>query len=49
MQKDERKAWTTPTLREFGSFAALTQQDKKFGSSDGFTLMGVSITNNGVS
>jgi hypothetical protein len=36
-----------PTLTELGSVHGLTQvQDKKFGESDGFTLMGVAITNN---
>jgi hypothetical protein len=35
-----------PTLLEFGTVHALTQTtDKTWGSSDGFTFMGVAITN----
>lgn len=40
-------AYQAPALTELGSVHSLTQaQDKKFGESDGFTLMGIAITNN---
>ncbi len=34
-----------PTLRVLGQLHALTLQDKMFGESDGFTMLGVPITN----
>ena len=40
-------AYEPPTVVEVGSVHALTQDvDKKYGTSDGFTFMGVAITNN---
>jgi hypothetical protein len=40
-------AYEAPALTELGTVHGLTQvQDKKFGESDGFTLMGIAITNN---
>ena len=42
-----RIAYEAPRVIELGSVHGLTQtQDKKFGESDGFTFMGVAITNN---
>jgi hypothetical protein len=39
-------AYEAPSLTMLGSVARLTlDQDKKYGESDGFTFMGVSITN----
>ena len=38
--------YTPPALTVLGSLHALTMQDKKYGYSDGFTFMGVDITNN---
>ncbi len=40
-----KPAYTPPALTVLGSLHALTMQDKKYGSSDGFTFMGVDITN----
>jgi hypothetical protein len=38
--------YEAPRVTELGSVHGLTQvQDKKFGESDGFTFMGVAITN----
>jgi hypothetical protein len=37
--------YEAPVLRVLGSLHSLTQQDKMYGSSDGFTFMGTSITN----
>jgi hypothetical protein len=43
---DLRQPYEAPTLKVVGSVSELTlQQDKKFGASDGFTFMGISITN----
>ena len=43
----EKPAYVAPALTVLGSLHALTMmQDKKFGYSDGFTFMGVDITNN---
>jgi hypothetical protein len=40
-------SYEAPAITELGSVHGLTQtQDKKFGESDGFTLMGIAITNN---
>jgi len=40
------KGYEAPALTVLGSVHALTQQqDKKFGTSDGFTFMGIAITN----
>ena len=41
-----RPQYEAPALKVVGSVGALTLQDKKFGPTDGFTLMGVAITNN---
>jgi hypothetical protein len=38
--------YQAPVLRVLGSLHAMTlEQDKMFGSSDGFTFMGAAITN----
>jgi hypothetical protein len=37
--------YQAPVLRVLGSLHSLTQQDKMYGQSDGFTFMGNSITN----
>jgi hypothetical protein len=42
----DKPAYEAPVLTVVGSLHALTMQDKRFGSSDGFTLLGASITNN---
>jgi hypothetical protein len=42
----DKPGYTAPALTVLGSLHALTMQDKKFGHSDGFTLLGVAITNN---
>lgn len=39
-------SYEAPALKVIGSIRELTLQDKKFGPTDGFTLMGVAITNN---
>jgi hypothetical protein len=39
------KPYEAPALRIVGSVHALTLQDKTYGPTDGFTLMGVAITN----
>lgn len=39
-------SYEAPALKVLGSLRELTLQDKKVGPTDGFTLMGVSITNN---
>jgi hypothetical protein len=39
-------SYEAPALKVIGSLRELTLQDKKFGPTDGFTLMGVAITNN---
>jgi hypothetical protein len=38
--------YESPLLISLGAVHDLTQQDKKYGASDGMTFMGVSITNN---
>ena len=40
-----KSEYEAPVLRVLGSLHSLTQQDKMYGSSDGFTFMGTSITN----
>lgn len=45
MAQQERKTWSTPEARRFGSFAELTQQNKGIGSGDGLTFMGIPIRN----
>ena len=43
---DLRGPYEAPTLKVVGSVSELTlQQNKKYGASDGFTFMGISITN----
>jgi hypothetical protein len=42
---DASEAYESPALEELGTVQELTQQDKKFGQSDGFTFLGISITN----
>lgn len=37
--------YQAPVLRVVGSLHSLTQQDKMYGQSDGFTFMGIDITN----
>jgi len=39
------RPYERPELKDLGSLQALTQQDKQFGQSDGFTLNGIPITN----
>jgi hypothetical protein len=39
-------SYERPALEVLGSVHCLTQQDKKYGASDGYTFMGVNITNN---
>lgn len=44
MEKVDRKVWRTPRASRYGSFAeATTGCDKKLGSSDGFTFLGLDI------
>jgi hypothetical protein len=46
MERLRKKAWQEPKLVVHGDVGRITQeQDKKFGASDGFTFMGISITN----
>jgi hypothetical protein len=46
MDQLRKKVWQEPKLIVHGDVAQITQQqDKKYGSSDGFTFMGNSITN----
>jgi hypothetical protein len=41
-----RQTYEAPALKVVGKVGELTlTQDKKYGSSDGFTLMGIAITN----
>jgi hypothetical protein len=40
-----KSEYQAPVLRVLGSLHSLTQQNKMYGSSDGFTFMGTSITN----
>lgn len=41
------KSYEAPAVRVIGSVAELTlTKDKKFGRSDGFTFLGIPITNN---
>ncbi len=43
---DQRQSYEAPVLRVVGSVHELTLQiDKKYGPSDGYTLMGIGITN----
>jgi hypothetical protein len=49
METADRKAaeYVAPSLTVLGTLHGLTEdQDKKYGSTDGFTLLGVPITNN---
>lgn len=39
-------AYEPPAVRVLGAVHLITRQDKKFGSSDGYTFLGSSITNN---
>ena len=41
----DKPAYAPPALTVLGSLHALTMQDKKYGHSDGFTFMGVDISN----
>ena len=42
----EKRQYTTPTLTAHGTLEEVTkQQNKGYGSSDGYLFMGVSITN----
>ena len=47
MQKStEKRQYTTPTLTVHGTLEEVTkQQNKGYGSSDGFLFMGIPITN----
>jgi hypothetical protein len=42
---DGRESYEAPALKVVGKVSELTLVDKKFGPTDGYTLMGVSITN----
>jgi hypothetical protein len=44
-QTGGNKLYTAPRLTVYGTLEELTMQDKTWGSSDGFTFQGVSITN----
>ena len=44
-EKTVKVDYESPALRVLGPLHALTLQDKMYGKSDGFTFMGVSITN----
>jgi hypothetical protein len=45
-----KKIYTTPRLTLHGTLEEVTKQiDKKLGATDGFTFMGVPISNNNVS
>ena len=37
--------YQAPVLRVLGSLHSMTLQDKQYGATDGFTFMGVAITN----
>jgi hypothetical protein len=37
--------YQAPVLQVLGSLHSMTLQDKQYGSSDGFTFMGATITN----
>jgi hypothetical protein len=39
-------AYEAPALKVLGTVHSLTQTDKKYGTSDGYTFLGVDITNN---
>jgi hypothetical protein len=41
-----KRTYESPELRVLGTVQELTQQDKMLGSADGFTLLGIPITNN---
>ena len=45
MDQTPKQGYEAPALTVLGSVHALTQADKKYGVSDGFTFMGNSITN----
>ena len=40
------KQYEAPKLKVVGLVAELTEQDKKFGDSEGFTFLTIPITNN---
>lgn len=40
-----KKQWSAPNLTVHGVVEAITQQNKDFGSSDGFTFQGQGIKN----
>lgn len=42
---DFRQSYDAPALKVVGKVSELTLTDKKFGPTDGYTLMGVAITN----
>lgn len=40
-----RRTWISPEIKKYGTFEATTQGcDKTFGSTDGFTFQGATIT-----
>lgn len=41
-----KRTYKSPELRVLGSVQELTQQDKMLGTTDGFTFLGIPITNN---
>jgi hypothetical protein len=40
-----KKVWEEPKLVVHGDVERITQQDKEWGASDGFTLQGIAIRN----
>jgi hypothetical protein len=46
MSTHEKKAYITPQLTVYGTIQEITtQQNKKYGTSDGYAFMGQAITN----
>ncbi len=43
--KTSKAPYEAPAMKVLGSVHELTQQDKKFGPTDGYTLMGIAIAN----
>lgn len=42
---EQKRRWAAPTVRRFGTFETATQGcDKTYGSADGFTFEGQTIT-----
>jgi hypothetical protein len=48
MAAAQKRKWTSPEVRRFGTFEAATQGcDKHLGDADGYTFMGVNIVCSG--